>query len=1070
MLKEAAETLLNVCDGARTQDGAGFNRFDGGFVRSLPLERLTPKQALALYNLLGKYRGQLARYGIDYTKIEKPEIPSAGAPIDMVAIRAKLAAQPLPPKPAQPEPVRKISIDGDLFIIEFPYNQTDVDRVKKTIPTARFKDDNGRKYWWVAVGVGTAEGIQELSKTIPCDSGVADRCAVIIEKAVLNTELSRIEAHSLDMGDFLKPPRPFQNGGIQYWVNNERVFIADAMGLGKQAPTWEPVLTPSGWRTLGELRPGDFVIGQNGKPTKVLKIFPQTDRSCFRVTMNDGSHTYCGADHLWQVQTNADHRAKKWRVMTTREIIDSGLRDGAGNLKFRIPMVAPVEFETKELPMDPYLLGVILSDGHITKDGQVSITSDSELCVAVTGRATVRKNSFTSSTRAYKSALAAMGLTHKLSYEKFVPRAYLIGDIEQRKALLAGLMDGDGCPHVGGGTEYSTTSPFLRDAVIELVQSLGGTARWSTKRAPRYTHRGEKHTGRDCYRINVKLNFNPFRLERKAGKWKAPTKYKANRLIKQIEQAEDAKSVCILVDAADHLYVTRNYIVTHNTIQALGGLFYLGIDRALVNCPATLKPNWGKEAASCIPAAGRMFFSGRRKSLEHYDPQGNYLCTEYPYAHARVMRPDYMVIVCDSKAPDDLVDQANLVIVNYDLLSAGWLDQKKKQVTLTPLAVRACAEIKAYICDESHYLKNEKAQRTCAAKKISRDIKYRALLTGTPIDNRPMEIISQLDILDRLDEFGGSWKFKQRYCGAYQMRIPGRGMVWDFKGSSNLAELNAKLRATCFIRRKKEDVLTELPPKTWVTLPFELSNRKDYTKAEKDILKYVKEIAYLAEKTKHVDSDTVRDEDALSPAEIEERARIAADLAAAKAARAQVLVGIGILRRLCAEGKIAQIKEWVADFMESDEKLVVFAHHVEIQKQLLEEFKQWGAVSVMGSDAPSVRAQNVTTFQNDPGCRVIVVSLSAGAEGITLTASSTVLFVEHPWTPGKKAQAEDRCHRMGQVDNVTIYDTIATMSFDEDLAALLRDKSEIVAALADGDQTTSASQLQEILTRIAARH
>ncbi len=356
------------------------------------------------------------------------------------------------------------------------------------------------------------------------------------------------------------------------------------------------------------------------------------------------------------------------------------------------------------------------------------------------------------------------------------------------------------------------------------------------------------------------------------------------------------------------------------------------------------------------------------------------------------------------------------------------------------------------------------------AKAISRNIRYRVLLTGTPVDNRPQEIISQLDILDRLDEFGGSWKFKLRYCGAYQIRIPGRGMVWDFKGSSNLAELNAKLRATCYIRRKKEDVLTELPPKTFQVLPFELTNRKEYTKAEKDILKYVKEIAYLAEKTKHIGADTVRDEDALTPDEIEARARIAADLAAAKAARAQVLVGIGILRKLCAQGKIAQIKEWVADFLEGEEKLVVFAHHVEIQEQLLQEFKQWGAVSVMGSDTPAVRSQNVTTFQNDPACRVIVVSLSAGAEGITLTASSTVLFVEHPWTPGKKAQAEDRCHRMGQLNNVTIYDTIATMSFDEDLFALLRDKSEIVAALADGDQTASVSQLQEILTRIAARH
>lgn len=726
----ACKQLLRRCDGARAQDGAGFNRFDAAFVRTMPLDSMTPKQNLAVYNMLRKYKAQLKRMGIDYDKIAKPVIPDAPPPIDMAAIRAKLAEQPAKPKPAAPEQPRRISIEDNRFIIEFPYNQTDIDRVKKLIPGARYEDKNGRKCWWATVGVGTAEGVRELSKFIPVSDGVNEVAAGVIAKAVVNTTLSRSDTHWLDMGEFLKTPRPFQFGGIQYLADNERAFIADDMGLGK-------------------------------------------------------------------------------------------------------------------------------------------------------------------------------------------------------------------------------------------------------------------------------------------------------------------------------------------TIQALGGLHYLGIDRALVISPASLKINWGIEAASCLPGAGRMFFSFRKTSKKHYNPQGEYLCTEYPYAHARVMKPDFLVLVVDSKAPDDLVDVANLVVINYDLLSAGWFDQKKKQVTLTPLAERASKNIKALVCDESHYVKTEKAQRTCATKKISRDIKYRALLTGTPIDNRPLEIISQLDILDRLEEFGGSWKFKQRYCGAHQIRVPGRGMAWDFSGASNLSELNAKLRATCFIRRKKADVLSELPPKTWVELPFELTNRKEYTKAEKDLMGYVKEITYLAEKERLAKEGS---------ADADTEARASADLAVAKAARAQVLVGIGVLRRLCAEGKMSATKQWVADFMESDEKLVVFAHHIEIQKQLLQEFKQWGAVSVMGADSPTVRAEAVSRFQNDPGCRIIVVSLSAGAEGITLTAASTVLFVEHPWTPGKKAQAEDRCHRIGQANNVTIYDTVAPMSFDEDLTALLKDKSEIVAALADGDQTTSASQLQEILSRIAARN
>lgn len=735
MLKQAVNALLGVCDGARAQDGSGFNRFDGGFIRSLP-ENWSPRQEMAVYNLLRKYKSQLSRFGINYDAIEKPVLPPAPPPIDMDAIRAKLATSPVVAKPnIQPASPRQISIESGNIIVEFPWNQTDVDRVKKLIPGARFKDDNGRKMWHAPLNIGTAEGAAELSKVINFAPGAYEQIAGIIAKAHANATLSRAEdGVRLDFTGFGKEPRPFQHGGVDYWLKNDRVLIADDMGLGK-------------------------------------------------------------------------------------------------------------------------------------------------------------------------------------------------------------------------------------------------------------------------------------------------------------------------------------------TIQALGGIFLLGAKRALINCPATVKVNWGKEAAACLPGAQKMFFSPRKNSYEHYDQQGNHVATEYPYAHARVMCPITLVLVCDSKTPADLVAKANILVVNYDLNSAGWADDKKKNVNLTPLAEAASEGVEVYVCDESHYLKNDKAQRTRASYQISRNVPHRALLTGTPILNRPVELPSQLEILDRLSEFGGKWKFLQRYTNAHQKNA-GRKMVWDFSGASNLEELNAKLRATCYIRRTKDQVLTELPPKTYETLSLELANRAEYTKAEKDLVKYIREIAYLAEKTKSIDVD----EDAGTPEEIEARAQLAAEIAAAKAARAKVLVGIGVLRKLCAQGKIKEVVSFVNDFMEGDQKLVIFAHHIEVQQELLGALAQWGATSVMGSDSATVRAEHVARFQSDPGCRVIVCSLEAAAEGITLTAASTVLFVEQPWTPGKKQQAEDRCHRIGQNDNVTVYDTIAPMSFDEDLAALLRDKSQIVSALADGNQQATISQLREILNRIQARH
>jgi SWI/SNF-related matrix-associated actin-dependent regulator of chromatin subfamily A-like protein 1 len=497
------------------------------------------------------------------------------------------------------------------------------------------------------------------------------------------------------------------------------------------------------------------------------------------------------------------------------------------------------------------------------------------------------------------------------------------------------------------------------------------------------------------------------------------------------------------------------------TIQALGIIHALKTTRNMVICPASLKVNWGVEAASCLPGAGRVFFSPRKTTFQHFK-EGVHVATEYPYSAAPMFAPDFLVVVCDSKTPADLVARCNLGVVNYDLLSEGKdKEAKGKKCILTPLAAGLREGAQLLICDESHYAKNDDAQRTMAARQLAQGIKYRYLLTGTPIVNRPMELPSQLDILDRLADFGGSWKFKQRYCGAKQIPI-GRGRsAWDFSGAANLTELNDRLRAACYIRRTKEQVLTELPPKTYETLSLDLTNRAEYVKAEKNLIGYVKEVAFMAEKER---LEAEGDPDA------EAKAKEHADDKATKAARAQILTGIGILRKLCAHGKVAAIKQWVADFMEGEEKLVIFAHHVEVQKELLAALATYGAVSVAGSDSGQTRSQNVARFQGDAEVRIIVCSLEAAAEGITLTASSTVLFVEQPWTPGKKLQAEDRCHRIGQKDNVTIYDTIAPQSFDEDLQALLREKSEVVQAVADGDQTASVSQLQEILTRIQARH
>lgn len=354
------------------------------------------------------------------------------------------------------------------------------------------------------------------------------------------------------------------------------------VGLGKQQPNSEPVLTPDGWVPMGDLRPGDYVIGSNGTPTEVLATFPQGEHETVKVTFTDGSWCHVGWEHLWYVQNpNQKLRDKVGHVMTTRQLVDSGLTRPSGtrgeDTYWYIPMTQPVQFSEKVFPIDPYTMGVMMGDGTFTASGYVTICTDDEI-IRNTG-ANFVKGHETCNYVAYGSykgmseVVRNLGLAGKRSWEKHIPQEYMVGSVDQRLALLQGLLDTDGSPIDKGGVEFSSTSEALTDAVVELAQSLGGTAR---KTGPRITqHRNGD--GRPSWRVNVKLppHFDPFRLQRKLDKWVRPTKYLPIRKMVSAEVVGKEQATCIKVAASDSLYVTRNYVVTHNTVITLTSIAHL---------------------------------------------------------------------------------------------------------------------------------------------------------------------------------------------------------------------------------------------------------------------------------------------------------------------------------------------------------------------------------------------------------------------------------------------------------------------------------------------------------------
>ena len=384
---------------------------------------------------------------------------------------------------------------------------------------------------------------------------------------------------------------PFQRDIVRWSLRRGRAAVFADCGLGKGQPVTSSVLTPSGWRSIGDLVIGDRVIGKSGAACNVTGVFPRGELPVYRVTFCDGTSIVCDADHLWSVRTNSDKfRGKAWRTMRTEDLIKSGLHYGKGDKsrKWRIPLADAIQLEpTTALTLHPYLLGVMLGDGSMIatpawhKDDQdiadrigtmlpagvaLSCRSDGHRC---------KKWSFVNHPRnphvrnPVALALEQLELMGTTAETKFVPTRYLFGTIAERVALLQGLMDTDG--YCGDPTpEFSSASEKLARAVVFLVQSLGGVASLAKKAEPSYRYKGEDRVGLPSWRVNMSLpsGVNPFSLPRKAKKYR-PTSRGLGRWIKSIEPCGTEPVVCIAVDAPDHLYVTEHCVVTHNTFMQL---------------------------------------------------------------------------------------------------------------------------------------------------------------------------------------------------------------------------------------------------------------------------------------------------------------------------------------------------------------------------------------------------------------------------------------------------------------------------------------------------------------------
>lgn len=351
----------------------------------------------------------------------------------------------------------------------------------------------------------------------------------------------------------------------------------------KGQPLTADVLTPSGWTKMGDLSLGDDVVGSDGLATSVTGIYPLGDKQLYRVTFNDYTSLEVTEDHLWAVSAWGGTPASK--VRTTREIAEQiALPAKKMHLWTTVPNVAPVQHPEANLPIDPYVLGAWLGDG--SHSGKIC-TTDDEILQEVQKRVATHEPRFARDVTVFtviglRKQLRRLGLDGKRSWEKFVPEMYLTASEQQRRDLLAGLMDTDGTTDPRGRNHFVTTSDSLKEAVIALVQSLGGKGQ-----GKKFKTRSQNGPSRDAWWISLALDTPMFYLPRKRDRFKT---VRATRKIVSVVPSRVAPAQCIRVAADNHLYVTEHYLVTHNTVQnftdPMRGLFldeqmkmYLLLDR-----------------------------------------------------------------------------------------------------------------------------------------------------------------------------------------------------------------------------------------------------------------------------------------------------------------------------------------------------------------------------------------------------------------------------------------------------------------------------------------------------------
>lgn len=851
-------------------------------------------------------------------------------------------------------------------------------------------------------------------------------------------EMMSVVGRNFKPGQPLKLWQPTMSGkgaarqrAIKYLDQNKRMVLAFGVGSGKAQPLDAKVLTPTGWARMGDLKVGDLVISGDGQPTRVTGVFPQGRKPIYRVTFSDGAQTECCDEHLWLTQTEVERKREAYGsrlphagVRPLEEIRKSlTVRHGIRN--HSIPVCKPVKFAPiDDIPVAPYLLGMLLGDGNLSAKNSVRFTTADETLATyfkdqVMDGVIFEKCSYgkyeyringgmrgKNQNNPLVVALDALGLMGKKSAGKFVPDCYKFNTFDVRLGVLQGLMDTDGTvSNTGRGVTFCTVSERLRDDVVFLVRSLGGLARVSS-RVPTYCHDGEKRKGQRAYSVSISLppGTNPFRLPRKRDIVVDKSKYAPKRrFIDAVELVGEKEAQCISVEDPSRLYVTDDLIITHNTAIMLGGMSHLHqqgkVKRGLFLVPSIVQGQFGGEALRYLQPG---------KFNWHAEPGAS---REQRIAAYKNPEHDFAVMTHQSFRDDMVHLGAKHAGIDESEMASrlGQMSEAERKDWMKGVMDREGISFDFLAVDEGHNMLNragkENSTMANVVDALSTHTPYYVSASGDPVKNDTSELY---DLLKKMDpeRYNDRAAFMRRY---------------GVDTEASREALRREMARYIYPSSIDPDITAE---RKVMDIPVSDGQRTAMDELDKNLA-----AARIARMEGKVDVDAVK---AISPSSFE---GVPEDQHEALARSLQANLGIlkgtavsRILNEADDSGKFTALEQAAKE--RQGKPGVVFARSLSAVEKISDRLTKAGfrVATITGKDSAKEKERKRQMFHPDgdvaPEIDILIAS-DAGATGMNIQRGQWLWQHDTPDTAMTHAQRQGRINRIGQRNNVELLDAVS---------------------------------------------